>query len=271
MPVSALYGGSQDRDVFSPLVISTTHQLMRFEKAFDAVIVDEVDAFPYSLDRSLHRAVQKSAKKRAARIYLTATPSKRWQDECRLGKRQFVKIPARFHRRPLPVPELVWCGNWRKSFGKRKLPRVVSEWVVKRLKTGKQALVFLPHIKLMETSLPLFQQLHPDILSVHAEDPLRKEKVERMRSRKIPLLLTTTILERGVTFPNIDVAVVGAEDDIFTEAALVQIAGRVGRSAEFPGGHATFFHYGKTAAMIRALVHIDSMNKEAQKAGLLDG
>ncbi|WP_340084791.1 DEAD/DEAH box helicase [Siminovitchia sp. FSL H7-0308] len=268
--VAVLYGGSEDRHVFSPLSISTTHQLMRFERAFDVMIVDEVDAFPYSFDQSLQWAVEKAAKKNAARIYLTATPSKRWQEECRYGKRNFIKIPARYHRKPLPAPVFVWCGNWRKSFEKSKLPRVVLKWVRERLQAGKQALIFLPHIQLMENSLPLFKQLHSSIQAVHAEDPLREEKVNAMRREKIPILLTTTILERGVTFSNLDVAVIGAEDPIFTEAALVQIAGRVGRSADFPGGNVTFFHHGKTKAMIQALVHINHMNKAARKAGLID-
>ena len=61
----------------------------------------------------------------------------------------------------------------------------------------------------MEKALPILRQLDPDIEAVHAEDPNRKEKVQKMRNKDIPLLLTTTILERGVTFPNIDVAVVG--------------------------------------------------------------
>ena len=55
-----------------------------------------------------------------------------------------------------------------------------------------------------------------------------------MRLKGIPLLLTTTILERGVTFPNIDVAVIGAEDAIFTESALVQIPGRAGEKQGSP-------------------------------------
>lgn len=262
--VSALYGGSEDRHTFAPLTISTTHQLLRFEKAFDVVIVDEVDAFPYSYDDSLKWAVEKSAKPRASRIYLSATPSTEWR------KAPHVKIPARFHRHPLPVPEFKWCGNWRKQLEKGKVPRNVFIWAEQRIKVGKQALIFLPHIKLMEKALPLFRKLHPDIEAVHSEDPNRKEKVGSMRERKIPLLLTTTILERGVTFPNIDVAVLGAEDDTFTEAALVQISGRVGRSSDFPDGTITFFHYGRTKAMIKAITHIDGMNREARKKGLID-
>lgn len=268
--VAALYGGSEDRHLYSPLTISTTHQLLRFYQAFDVVIVDEVDAFPYTFDKSLQWAVEKSAKPDAARIFLTATPSREWQLECRFGKRNFIKIPARFHRKPLPLPRLVWCGNWQKQLGKGRLPYAVLAWAKKRLEIGKQALIFLPHIKLMEKSLPLFQELHPQIESVHAEDPMRKEKVNKMRSGETLILLTTTILERGVTFPNIDVAILGAEDDIFTEAALVQIAGRAGRSADFPEGDVVFFHFGRTQAMIQALTHIDAMNKEARKAGLLD-
>nr|WP_249315605.1 DEAD/DEAH box helicase [Bacillus sp. FJAT-49711] len=268
--VAALYGGTEDRNEYAALTISTTHQLMRFEKAFDVMIVDEVDAFPYSYDKSLQWGVNKSTKQQATRLFLTATPNEKWQMECRLGKRNHVKIPARYHRKPLPVPTFKWCGDWKNQLEKGRIPKIATAWIKERLNSDKQALLFLPHIELMEKALPLFRKLHPGIESVHAEDPLRKEKVEKMRQKKIPLLLTTTILERGVTFPNIDVAVIGAEDDIFTEAALVQIAGRVGRSSEFPTGNITFFHHGRTKAMIRALIHIDNMNKEALRKGLID-
>ena len=122
----------------------------------------------------------------------------------------------------------------------------------------------------MEKALPILRQFDPTIQAVHAEDPERKNKVQKMRTKEIPLLLTTTILERGVTFPNIDVAVIGAEDPIFTESALVQIAGRAGRSKDHPDGVVTYFHYGKTDEMIKARRQIVSMNSEGIKRGLLD-
>lgn len=269
--ISALYGGSEERHQYAQLVISTTHQLFRFENAFDVIIVDEVDAFPYTFDRTLQWAVEKAARQPSAKIHLTATPSTKWQKECMSGHRAHVTIPARFHRRSLPVPQFKWCGNWRKPIEKGKLPRIVEKWVSDRLQINKQALVFLPNIKLMEKAAPLFQKLHPKIESVHAEDQNRKEKVMRMRAKETPILLTTTILERGVTFPNIDVAVVGAEDRIFTEAALVQISGRVGRSADYPTGNITFFHYGQSREMLKAQNHIIRMNQEAKKRGLIDG
>lgn len=122
----------------------------------------------------------------------------------------------------------------------------------------------------MEKALSILRPFHPAIEAVHAEDPDRKNKVQKMRNKEIPMLLTTTILERGVTFPNIDVAVVGAEDAIFTESALVQIAGRAGRSKDYPTGTVTYFHYGKTEEMLKARRQIVTMNREGYKRGLLD-
>jgi competence protein ComFA len=268
--IASLYGGSDDRHKYARLTITTTHQLLRFYQAFDTVIVDEVDAFPYSVDPTLQYAVQRARKPSSAMIYLTATPSSAWQRECRQGKREFVTIPARYHRKPLPVPRFIWCGNWEKRLTNKALPENVVHWIKQRIEKNKQALVFVPKIASMELILPLLRKLHPKIEAVHAEDPYRKEKVNNMRKKDILILVTTTILERGVTFPNIDVAVLGAEDPIFTESALVQIAGRAGRSAQFPMGEVSFFHYGKTEAMVRAQKQIIRMNTEGLKRGLLD-
>ncbi|WNS75098.1 DEAD/DEAH box helicase [Bacillus sp. DTU_2020_1000418_1_SI_GHA_SEK_038] len=270
IPVASLYGGSEYRHLNAPLTIATTHQLLRFYHAFDTVILDEVDAFPYSVEETLQYAVRQSRKPTSSMIYLTATPNEKWHRDCRQGKRDFVTIPARFHRHPLPVPRFQWCGNWEKRLKKEQLPPNVIQWIKNRLDSNKQCLLFVPKIDKMEKILPLVQKLNPKIEAVHAEDTKRKEKVLSMRSRDIPMLLTTTILERGVTFPNIDVAVFGAEDRIFTESALVQIAGRVGRSSLAPGGDIVFFHYGKTEAMIRAKKQIQKMNAEARKKGLVD-
>ncbi|MBT2678852.1 DEAD/DEAH box helicase [Bacillus sp. ISL-35] len=268
--VAALYGGSEDRHEYAQLTIATTHQLLRFYKAFDVMIVDEVDAFPYSIDETLQYAVQQSRKHESSLIYLTATPNTQWQKECRTGKRNCITIAARFHRQPLPLPEFVWSGNWEKQLKKGKLSSPIKKWVESRLASGKQALIFAPKIAVMDKILLILRKLNPRIESVHAEDPDRKEKVMKLRNKEITILLTTTILERGVTIPNIDVAVIGSEDRVFTESALVQIAGRAGRSAEYPTGAVTFFHYGKTEAMLSARRQIVMMNKEGIEKGLID-
>ncbi|WAA12032.1 DEAD/DEAH box helicase [Fervidibacillus halotolerans] len=270
VPVISLYGGSEDRHRFAPLVITTTHQLLRFERAFDVMIIDEVDAFPFSADEMLQKAAEKAKKKDGSLIFLTATPEEKWQRECISGKRNCVILPARYHRHRIPIPKFHWCGNWKGAIQKGRIPQSILVWFRKRLEMGKQAFIFFPEIQWMERALPLFQHYAPEIEAVHSEDPQRKEKVQKFREGNIPILLTTTILERGVTIPNIDVAVVGAESEIFTESALVQIAGRVGRSPQFPTGDITFFHYGKTRAMIRARNQLLRMNREARRKGLID-
>lgn len=184
-------------------------------------------------------------------------------------KRDAVTIPARYHGHPLPVPEFAWCGNWRKQLSKGKLPKNVVEWLKERLTSGKQAFLFVPSVRLIDEVVGLCRELDQRIEGVHAEDPERREKVLRFRSGEMPIIVTSTILERGVTIPNSDVAVLGSEDGIFTESALVQISGRVGRSASYPTGNITFFHYGKTKAMIEAKSHIGQMNHKALKSDFI--
>lgn len=268
--IAALYGGSEDKQLCAQLVISTTHQLFRYHQAFDTVIIDEVDAFPYSTDRSLQYAVSKSRKAISSLIYLTATPSAAMQKEAMKNKLAYVTIPARFHRHSIPVPRLKWCGDWHKAFERGNIPSLLLAWYLGQLQTMTPFLIFFPNIALMKRYSSLFRKHYPAIASVYAEDERRKEKVSDLRQGNVLGLLTTTILERGVTIPKLSVAVLGAEEEIFTESALVQIAGRVGRSAEHPRGDVTFFHYGKTRAIVKAVRQIERMNKEARQRGLID-
>ncbi|WP_458411848.1 DEAD/DEAH box helicase [Schinkia sp. CFF1] len=267
----SLFGGSEDRSKSAQLTISTTHQLMRYHKNFDVIIIDEVDAFPYSADESLQYAVGQAKKENSVMIYLTATPNADFKRKAIQGKINTVTIPARYHRKPLPVPEFRWCGDWKKRLKKKHdIPANIKAWVTAHLQAKKQAFLFVPHIETLNEVVTILKKLESSIEGVHSEDPKRKEKVQAFRDGTIPLLVTTTILERGVTIPNTDVAVLGADDAIFTESALVQIAGRVGRSPKYPTGEVAFYHYGKTKAMVAARKQILQMNKEGKETGLLD-
>ncbi|MBM7661598.1 competence protein ComFA [Bacillus mesophilus] len=267
--VHSLYGGSSDPRCLAPITIATTHQLLRYYKAFDVIIIDEVDAFPYSFDAMLQRAVQQAKKETSSTIYLTATPDSKWKKKVYQNQIESVTIPARFHGHPLPVPEYRWCGNWRKYILKRKIPSVIMVWLQEKLESKRQAFLFVPSIEVLEDLLPLVREISEAIEGVHSKDPLRKEKVASFRAGVIPILLTTTILERGVTIPKTDVGVLGADDGVFTESTLVQIAGRVGRSTADPTGEILYFHFGKTGAMVSAKKQIMSMNKQAVEKGLL--
>ncbi|QFT90654.1 Transcription-repair-coupling factor [Bacillus sp. THAF10] len=271
MEVATLYGGSEDRSKNAPLTIATTHQLLRYYQAFDLLIIDEVDAFPYSIDATLEYAANQALKRIHTLVYLSATPSKKMQVSVKLNRLQAVMIPARYHRQKLPVPIFEWCGRWEKKVSKGKLPANVLYWVKRHVQQGRPLFLFVPDIKLLEKITAILQKEFGELVAgVHSKDTKRKEKVAEFRRGDIRVLVTTTILERGVTVENVQVGVLGAEDDVFTESALVQISGRAGRSKDFANGDVRFFHFGKTMEMVAARKQIVRMNVLARKEGLLD-
>ncbi|MGM0805786.1 MAG: DEAD/DEAH box helicase [Bacillota bacterium] len=262
--IASYYGGSEERETPAQLVISTTHQLYRFKQAFNIMIVDEVDAFPYSYDKTLQHAVSLAVTPKHFLLYLSATPSRTMKKAVMNGNLPCVKIPKRFHGFPLPIPNMVWGGEWKKRLERGKLPTPFLKWLIAQAKSGRRAMIFVSSVSVLEKLTELIRkEVDVSVDSVHAEDPFRKEKVIQFRNQDTQLLVTTTILERGVTVPYLDVAVFGADHDVFTESALVQIAGRAGRSKDDHNGKVLLFHYGKSLSMIQALNHIKSMNKEA--------
>ncbi|MFP3917219.1 DEAD/DEAH box helicase family protein [Lysinibacillus telephonicus] len=258
----ALYGNAPSQPGYPQLVIATTHQLFRFENAFDFVIVDEADAFPYTYDRALQKAVLKSKKVGAPIALVTATPSAKILAQMKREKWGYSFISRRYHGHPLPVPRVEPLWSYNKIIQKGRIPKKLLDWTTTRLENKEPFLIFFPTINLMENAIPLFQQLDKKILGVHAEDPERKGKVLKLRNEEIPGLLTTTILERGITIKNVQVAVVGAESKIFNSSALIQISGRVGRNVLFPSGEIVLFHHGITVEMDEARNEIIRFNKE---------
>lgn len=261
MTIHALYGGAEPDSQFAQLVLATTHQLYRFEQAFDVMIVDEADAFPYTYDEALQRAVLKAKKPHAPIAFVTATPSSKLLTQQQKEGWGYSFIARRFHGYLLPVPQYQSLWSYKKAFTKNRIPQKLLQWVTKRLEKNEPFLLFFPTIDLMERAIPLFQKIEPTIESVHSEDPMRKEKVLQLRNEQRKGLLTTTILERGITIKNVQVAVVGSESPIFTASALIQISGRVGRNPQYPDGEIIFFHHGITLEMDRARKKIQEMNR----------
>lgn len=246
--IHALYGGAPDQQGFAELVLATTHQLYRFEQAFEVVFVDEADAFPYYADETLQKAVTKAAKQNAAIHYVTATPTKS------LKTANKSILTRRYHGQDLPVPRFESLWGYARQLKKAKIPLKLQKWINEKIETKTPFLIFLPTIKMLEN-------FPGQLPRVHAEHPDRKELVMQLREKKIPGLLTTTILERGVTIENVHVAVVGAEQPIFNSSALIQISGRVGRSAHYPDGDIVFFHHGISREMDKAQNAIEVWNR----------
>lgn len=259
--IEALYGGAKPSNAPAQLILATTHQLYRFRQAFDVIFVDEADAFPYTADETLRRAVKKAAKQQAPIHSVTATPSKKLIAEMKKTG-AISTINRRYHGHTLPVPYYESLWNYGRLITRGKLPEKLRKWTEQRLQKNEPFLIFFHTISLMEEAEPLFQKLDARIKAVHAAHPDRKEHVQALRHQKVPGLLTTTILERGITIPNVQVAVIGAEQQTFTSAALIQIGGRVGRSFEYPTGDFVLFHHGISHAMDDAKKEINQLNKE---------
>ena len=143
-----------------------------------------------------------------------------------------------------------------------KIKKYLKKWE----QNGKQFLVFVPHVAMLNKVREVIKAVLASKIkgdTVHAADEYRIEKVQKMRNKEYTYLITTTILERGVTFPFVDVFVLESNHKLFTKSALVQISGRVGRSKERPTGKLLFLSDGITREMKKAIKEIKEMNQEA--------
>lgn len=270
--LATLYGGSTERWKDAQLTLATTHQLMRFYQGFDLVIIDELDAFPYHNDPMLAHAAATSCKPDGHFVYLSATPPARLQREAAQGKLTHAKVPVRFHRYPLPVPRLLKMPTVAECIRKRELPATLKKSIQTSLLREAQVFVFVTRIAQIEAFVHLMRRMFPKIHieGTSSQDPDRASKVIAFRERTIRLLVTTTILERGVTIPRSDVFILDADNGLFDEASLVQMAGRAGRSMDDPAGRVVFASSRRTRSQVKAVAQIQKMNTIARRKGYLN-
>lgn len=263
-PISLLHGESEPY-FRTPLVIATTHQLLKFYKAFDLLIIDEVDAFPYVDNPVLYKAAQNAIKKEGNTLYLTATSTDELDKKVKKKEVSRYSLPRRFHGNPLVVPEIKWVSKIRQKIEKGKIPHDLLQLIKQQRQTTYPLLLFVSEIELGKQLKDILTKYFPKeklgFVSSKTEDRLRI--VEEFRNREVSILVSTTILERGVTFPLVDVFVIESNHRLFTKSTLVQISGRVGRSKERPTGQLLFLADGITRAMKNAVKEIKEMNQEA--------
>ncbi|NPV28902.1 MAG: DEAD/DEAH box helicase family protein [Firmicutes bacterium] len=278
--VVALYGGSGNWGRDASLVVATTHQTLRFDRSFDLVILDEGDAFPYPGSRMLRFGVARARRPGGKLVYLTATPDRSLLAGARRGLVDVIKIPARPHGFPLPEPRFLRLRPLRTVRGGCVLHGDLLA-LIKEAVAGRRVQVFLfvPTVEMTEAvgralraaaGKPPLEDFSPAWIEwSHAGDPARLLKRERFFAGEFPVLVTTTIMERGVTVPRVHVFVLNADHVVFDAPTLVQIAGRCGRSPDYPGGEVWFAAPRVTREMEEALAQIRAFNTEALRAGYL--
>ncbi len=137
----------------------------------------------------------------------------------------------------------------------------VRKQVMDCINNNRQTLIFINNI---EAGLKLQKKLkHWGYNSefVYASDENRSLKIEVFRQNRLQILISTTILERGVTFENIDVIVLDSDSFAYNVAALVQIAGRVNRKANDQEGIVIFCYESMTQTIESAVSQIKKMNE----------
>ncbi|MGN1279510.1 MAG: DEAD/DEAH box helicase [Limosilactobacillus sp.] len=261
-----LHGRQEKPYRYAQLTVCTTHQLLRFYHAFDNLIIDEVDAFPFAANAALLFASGQAVKKRGGCLYLTATPGPILLRQVKRGQLTVSYLPLRYHGHLLPRIHLRLAPTWRRGVQRGRLPESLLGQLRRTLRAHLRFLLFVPHVADLPAVAAVLRDALPQssFVTVHAADPERLEKVQGMRDGRYDFLVTTTIMERGVTFPEIDVFVLGADDPVFSSSALVQIAGRAGRSQSRPTGMVCFWIAGQCRRVRAAVRQVDFMNRKGR-------
>ena len=225
-PVCQGYTAKTDGD----LIVCTTHQLYRYIGAFDVLVLDEPDAFPFKGDPVLHGIAAASC--RGHTVYTTATPDAHLQRRVRENTLTMLTLFSRPHGHPLPVPKIRVGPRWL-------LWLWLAAWLRKKEKEGKQALIFVPTTAMSRRLARVFSVCYR-VADISSRSVDKDEIIHRFRSGQTQFCFATTILERGITIEGIDVAVLEADHSVFDEASLVQMAGRIGRSFRCPDGEGLF-------------------------------
>ena len=261
-----LLHGQANQYFYSQLTVCTTHQLMKFYHAFDILIIDEGDSFPYVNNLSLAAGAKNACKENGVMLYLTATPDENLLKMIRKRQLTLDYLPLRFHQHRLPEIKFMVERQMRRQVDQQKLSFKLRKIILKWVAQQTPFLIFVPRVKLLMPLYEAVQKIVPSTVTgntVHANDPQRIEKVQRLRDGEYRYLVTTTILERGVTFKNLDLMVWDANDSNFSRSSLVQIAGRVGRSRERPTGDVYFIIDQYSLKLQQAAGQIKKLNRKA--------
>ena len=228
--VTKVYGGENEH-LDGDIICLTCHQLYRYSNFFDLLIIDEIDAFPYADNAVLKNFAIRSLSGRF--VMLSATPSQETILFFRNHNGSILTLNKRFHNFPLPVPKVLIRIGVIKYF-------TLIDYLLKFEKENKQVFVFVPTIAMCEMVYKFVREFVKNGEYVHSKRNKREEIISGFKEHKYNFLVTTSVLERGVTVKNLQVIVFNADHNIYTSDALIQISGRVGRKIDAPKGDVIF-------------------------------
>ena len=257
--VICLYGG-HTKDKVGDVVVLTTHQLYRYKDYFSLIILDEIDAFPFKDDPILHNMFYQSLC--GHYVMMSATPSDEVIDHFSQNGKDILHLSTRFHRHPLPIPTII-KGNTIKQFF------ILINKTKGYIKENKQVFIFTPTIEKCELMYHLISMFIKGGNYVHSKRNNRKEIIEAFRNKMFRFLVTTSVLERGVTVRNLQVIIMQTDHKIYEKGTLIQIAGRVGRKIDAPTGEVIYLTKRITKDMMNSINDIRHSNEALINGELL--
>lgn len=237
--VCSVYGG-HTKEIESDIVVFTTHQAYRYIGYFDVLVIDEVDAFPFVDNNTLKSIVSKCSD---VFIYLSATMPRYIEKDKSIDKYYLNK---RFHGYRIPLPKCKVCFSYI-----RCLKRILKKY------KNKVVLVYFPMITIQKIVAKKIKYNY----CINSKSSSRNELLEKIKKIEKGVVLTTTVLERGITIKDVQVIVYNAEHKLFSADTLIQISGRAGRKKEYPNGDVIFICKNKNKSIKRAIKTIKKSNE----------
>lgn len=247
--VVTVYGGHSD-DLYGDIIVCTTHQLYRYPKTFDLLILDEVDAFPFKGDEVLHAIAKTACIGRI--IYSTATIDDYLENLVAKKLVQVVTLAIRPHLKPMVIPKLVI------------LPKILLIiYLIRYLPKSKRQVMIFVESRLIAKRLAMLFKPFISCTYVYSDLKTRSDNIALFKAGKVKVIFATTVLERGITIKGVSVVVLYLHDDIFDEASLVQMLGRVGRDFNDPYGDALILANKRYQAIEKSIETLRKANDEA--------
>lgn len=254
LKIISIYGGNTSI-LEGDFLILTTHQLFRYEKYFDLLVVDEIDAFPFHGSDILMHQLKNSV--RGNYVYMSATPPEKILKEFKESGNKIFKLFTRFHRKPLPVPKVKEIFS---PFNYLYLIFILRKFT----KSNKPVFVFAPTISICKRVYFIISKFISSVNIVHSKHPDRNKIIEQFKKGKIKTLITTAVLERGVTIKDLQVVIFNADHYLYDSSSLIQISGRAGRKIDAPGGEVIFICEKSNRDIEKCIEEIKKANTDLQ-------
>ncbi len=243
--VAGLAGGSID-------IVIGTHRLLSSDVTFrnlGLLIIDEEQRFGVT-----HKEQLKRMRTEVDVLTLTATPIPRTLYMGLTGVRDISLINTAPEER-LPV----------RTYVGRRDDDLIRQAILRELDRGGQVFYVHNRVQTIYAERERLARLVPEAICAVAHGQMHEAELEAVMMRfaegEVDVLVTTSIIEAGLDFPNANTLIVDRADQ-FGLAQLYQLRGRVGRSAN--RAFAYFFHPPTARLSPEARARLDTIAEHAE-------